>query len=106
MWRVQEPGCFFSIIFYELYQAFVARSTLFPSIKVGLFKNRALLGAILLSFIVALCAVYIPKMNNLFGTSLLTILEFFTVLILSSVGFIYLEISKHRRSIRLGLAVD
>jgi Ca2+-transporting ATPase len=85
---------FLSIIFFELYQAFAARSTLFPSIKVGLFKNRALLGAILLSFIVALCAVYLPPMNNLFGTSPLTILELLIVLILSSVGFIYLELSK------------
>ena len=97
---------FLSIIFFELYQAFASRSTLFPSIKVGLFKNRALLGAILLSFIVALCAVYLPKMNHLFGTSPLTILELLIVLILSSVGFIYLEISKHLRSKRLALTAD
>ncbi len=79
---------------------------LFPSIKVGLFKNRALLGAILLSLIVALCAVYLPQMNNLFGTTPLTILELLIVLILSSVGFIYLEISKHLRSKRLALTAD
>jgi Ca2+-transporting ATPase len=97
---------FLSIIFFELYQAFAARSTLFPSIKVGLFKNRALLGAILFSFIVAFAAVYLPLLNRLFGTSPLTILEFFTVLILSSVGFIYLEISKHLQSKRLALSVD
>ena len=97
---------FLSIIFFVLYQAFAARSTLFPSIKVGLFKNRALLGAILLSFIVALCAVYLPKMKHLFKTSPLTILELFIVLILSSVGFIYLEISKNLRSKRLALTAD
>ena len=96
---------FLSIIFFELYQAFAARSTLFPSIKVGLFKNRALLAATLLSFIVALCAVYLPPMNILFGTSPLTIFEFFIVLILSSIGFIYLEISKHLRSKKLALTV-
>ncbi len=97
---------FLSIIFFELFLAFAASSTLFPSIKVGLFKNRALLGAILLSFIVALCAVYLPPMNNLFGTSPLTILELLIVLILSSVGFIYLEISKYLRSKRLGLTAE
>jgi len=97
---------FLSIIFFELYQAFASRSTLFPSIKVGLFKNRALLAATLLSFIVALCAVYLPPMNDLFGTSPLTILELFIVLILSSVGFIYLEISKHLRSKKLSLTAD
>jgi len=97
---------FLSIIFFELYQAFASRSTLFPSIKVGLFKNRALLAATLLSFIVALCAVYLPPMNDLFGTSPLTILELFIVQILSSVGFIYLEISKHLRSKKLSLTAD
>jgi Ca2+-transporting ATPase len=97
---------FLSIVFFELYQAFASRSTLFPSIKAGLFKNRALLGAVLISFTVALAAVYIPSLTRLFGTSPLTILEFFFVLILSSIGFIYLEISKNLRSKRLALTVD
>jgi len=45
-------------------------------------------------------------MNDLFGTSPLTILELFIVLILSSIGFIYLEISKHLRSKKLSLTAD
>jgi P-type Ca2+ transporter type 2C len=97
---------FLSITFFVLYQAFAVRSTLFPSIKVGLFKNRALLGAILLSFIVALCAAYLPKMNHLLGISSLTILELLIVMILSSFGFTYLEISKHFRSKSLALTAD
>jgi magnesium-transporting ATPase (P-type) len=71
-----------------------------------LFKNRALLGAILLSYIVALCAAYLHKMNHLLGISPLTILELLIVMMLSSVGFIYLEISKHFRSKRLALTAD
>ena len=94
---------FLTIVFFELYQAFASRSTIFPSIKVGLFKNKALIVATLVSFIVACGAVYLPSMSNLFGTSPLNFAEFLTVLMLSSIGFFYLEMSKYLRSKRMGL---
>jgi Ca2+-transporting ATPase len=74
----------------------------FSSKGVGLFKNRVLIVAILISFIVSVGAVYIPAMNKLFGTTPLRPVEFLTVLAISSVGFVYLEISKHVRSKRMG----
>jgi len=94
---------FLTIVFFELYQAIASRSTIFPSLVVGVFKNPALVGAILVSFIVAAGAVYIPSMNTLFGTTPLSPLEFLIILLLSSTGFVYLEISKHLRSKKLGL---
>jgi Ca2+-transporting ATPase len=94
---------FLTIVFFEFYQAFAARSTIFPSVKVGLFKNKALVGASLISFFVAAGVVYIPSMNVLFGTAPLGAMEFFVVLLSSSIGFFYLEISKGRRSKKLGL---
>ena len=93
---------FLTIVFFELYQAFAARSTIFSSITVGLFKNKALIVAILISFIVSVGAVYMPAMNTLFGTAPLRPVEFLTVLAVSSLGFIYLEISKYVRSKRMG----
>ena len=87
-----------AIIFFELYQSFASRSTIFPSLKVGIYKNPALVGAILFSFIIAAAAVYLPYMNTLFGTASLRSVELLIVLLLSSFGFIYLEISKHVRS--------
>ncbi|MCW3978076.1 MAG: calcium-translocating P-type ATPase, SERCA-type [Candidatus Bathyarchaeota archaeon] len=97
---------FLTIVFFELYQAFASRSTLFPSIKVGLFKNKALIGATLISFIVAVGAVYLPSMNTLFGTAPLKLKEFLMVLLLSSIGFVYLEVSKNARSKKIGLKAD
>jgi len=41
-------------------------------------------------------------MNTLFGTTPLRPVEFLNVLAVSSVGFVYLEISKHVRSKRMG----
>jgi magnesium-transporting ATPase (P-type) len=69
--------------------------------SVGLFKNKALVGAVLISFVVAATAVYLPGMNRLFGTAPIKLSEFLTFLLLSSIGFMYLEISKSVRSRRL-----
>jgi Ca2+-transporting ATPase len=95
---------FLTIIFFELYQSFAARSTIFPSLKVGLFKNKLLLAATAISFVVAVAVVYLPQMHTLFGTASLSPLEFLTILLLSSVGFIYLEMSKAVKSKKLGLS--
>ena len=67
-----------------------------------MFKNRALIVAILISFIVSVGAVYMPAMNTHFGTAPSRPVEFLTVLAVSSLGFIYLEISKYVRSKRMG----
>ena len=75
---------FLTIVFFELFQAFSSRSTIYPSIKVGLLKNWALVGAVSISLIVALCAVYIPSMNILFGSAPLGIMECFIILLLNS----------------------
>jgi Ca2+-transporting ATPase len=102
MERARTLG-FLTIVFFELYQAFSSRSTIFSSLKVGLLKNKALIVATLISFIVAVGAVYLPSMNTLFGTAPLNFMEFLTVMLLGSIGFVYLEISKVARSRRLGL---
>jgi len=96
---------FLTIVFFELYQAFASRSTIFPSLKVGIFKNKALVGATFISLVVAVGAVYLPSMNTLFGTSPLELVDLLIVLLLSSIGFVYLEISKNIRSNKLGLKV-
>jgi Ca2+-transporting ATPase len=93
---------FLSIVFFELFQAFSVRSTVFPSFQVGLLKNRWLLGATLISLLVALMTVYVPLMNTIFGTAYLTLKEFLLVLALSSTGFIYLEFSKYVKSVKAG----
>ena len=94
---------FLTIVFFELYQSIASRSTIFPSLMVGVFKNPALIGAIFVSFIIAAGAVYIPSMNTLFGTTPLSPSEFLIILLLGSTGFVYLEISKTLRSKKLGL---
>ena len=69
-----------------------------PARPLKYFKDKALIGATLISLIVAIGAVCFTSMSALFGTIPLNLLEFLTVLVLSSTGFIYLEISKNARS--------
>jgi Ca2+-transporting ATPase len=93
---------FLTVVFFELYQSFASRSTIFPSIKVGLFRNKALVGATLISLFVAIATVYIPSINTLFGTSKISVLDFLMVFLFGSIGFIYLETSKLIKSRRSG----
>jgi Ca2+-transporting ATPase len=93
---------FLTVVFFEIFQSFASRSTIFPSIKVGVFKNRALVGATASSLIVAAAAVYIPSMNTLFGTVHITVLDFLMVFLSGSIGFVYLETSKLIKSRRSG----
>ena len=93
---------FLLIVFFELYQSFASRSTIFPSVKVGLFKNKALLGATMISLLVAIGTVYMPSMNTLFGTAQINVMDFLKVLLLGSIGFVYLEISKLVKSRKSG----
>ena len=89
-----QTAVFLVITFFELYQAFSCRSLRYPVFKVGIFKNRYLNLAVLSSFIFAAAIVFIPSLNPIFKTAPLTLIEFSSILTISSVGFIYLELSK------------
>lgn len=93
-----RTAAFLSIVFFELFQAFAARSTIFPSLEIGILKNKYLMGATLISFIVVLATIYVPIMNSLFGTARLETAKFLGILLLSSTGFVYLEMSKYTSS--------
>lgn len=86
---------FLAIAASEMFQAYAARSTRYSSFKVGLFKNKHLVLATAVSFLVTLMVIYVPFLQeNVFKTYPLPLPEFFAVIAISSIGFIYLEISK------------
>ncbi|MBD3313252.1 calcium-translocating P-type ATPase, SERCA-type [Candidatus Woesearchaeota archaeon] len=85
---------FLSIAMFEVYQAYSCRSTIFPSLKVGLFKNWWLNGAILTSIAAILVVIYVPAVRQFFETAALTWKEFLIIVAVSSIGSIYLEIHK------------
>jgi P-type Ca2+ transporter type 2C len=90
---------FLTICFFELFQAFACRSTIESSFKVGLFKNKWLLGAVGLSGVIALAVVYLPVLQPLFGTVSLSWMELTTIIVISTFGAISIEVSKGVRNV-------
>ena len=97
-----QTVAFLSIAFFEMYQAFASRSTRYPAFKVGLGKNPWLIGAVGFSFIFIVGLLYLPitvpfttmSLGELTHTTPLSPTLFITIVSLSALGFIYLEIQK------------
>ena len=67
------------------------RESLFTS---GLFTNKALLGAVLLTFGLQMAVVYVPFMQEIFKTIALPIIDLVISLALSTVVFWGVELEK------------
>ncbi|MGB5157353.1 cation-translocating P-type ATPase [Desulfobacterium sp. N47] len=61
---------------------------------IGLFSNKYLLGAVVLTFLLQMATIYVPYLNHIFKTEPLTPSELFITLVLSSVVFFAVEIEK------------
>lgn len=93
---------FATIALFELFQAFACRSTVESSWKAGLFKNPWLLIAVGLSASILLAVIYVPFLQQFFGTIGISWMEFFTLVVLASLGALSIEISKWvQREVRM-----
>jgi Ca2+-transporting ATPase len=100
-----QTVAFLSIAFFEMYQAFASRSTRYPAFKVGILKNKYLIYAVGFSLVFLLVLVYVPieitdalTLQELAHITSLDAGLFVVIALLSSIGFIYLELSKLRSS--------
>jgi len=62
--------------------------------KIGLFSNKYLLFAVLLTFILQMSTIYVPALNPIFKTEPLTLNELMLTLAVSSVVFFAVEVEK------------
>ncbi len=73
-----EPGAVFNttaatmafvtLSFSELFRAFTARSERYPILRIGVFSNRNMTIAVLVSSLLVLAVIYMPFMNEIFDT--------------------------------------
>jgi Ca2+-transporting ATPase len=70
--------------------------------QIGLFSNRALLGAVLLTTVLQIAVIYVPFLQNLFETQSLPLRELLIALVLSTSLFWAVEIKKWITRIREG----
>ncbi|NLE51259.1 MAG: cation-translocating P-type ATPase [Chloroflexi bacterium] len=67
-WDLARTMAFTTLAFSELARAYTARSELYPLTKIGIFSNKYMQYAVAASVILLLIVVYIPFLQELFGT--------------------------------------
>ncbi len=83
------------IVFFELYQAFTCRSTRYSVFKVGPFKNKWLILAVVFSLLTTILLVFVPALHPIFDMAAnISVVEFVGIILISSLGGILIETMK------------
>ena len=85
---------FTTLTLSQMGHALAVRSGRDSLFKIGLLSNKALLGAVLLTFVLQMAVVYAPFMQTLFKTVPLSSSELAISLVLSTVVFWGVELEK------------
>jgi Ca2+-transporting ATPase len=97
-WQTGQPNwqtmLFTTLTLSQMGHALAVRSERESMFKLGLLSNRALLGAVALTFVLQLAVIYVPFMQGLFKTEALSLGELALSLVLSTVVFWGVEVEK------------
>jgi len=97
-WSIENPNwqtiVFTTLTLSQMGNALALRSERESLFKIGLFSNKAMLNAVLLTLVLQLAVIYVPFLQSIFKTNPLTISELVISLILSTIVFLGVEISK------------
>ncbi len=90
-WRTMV---FTTLCLAQMGNALAIRSEKHPLLTIGLLSNPALVGAVLLTFVLQMLVVYVPFLQEIFKTTALGPVELGISLALSGVTFLAVEIRK------------
>ena len=97
-WQVGRPDwqtmIFTTLTLSQMGHVLAIRSSRDSLFKIGLFSNKALLGAVLLTFILQMAVVYVPFLQAIFKTVALPPVDLLISLVLSTVVFWAVELEK------------
>lgn len=85
---------FTSIMLFEKFQSFACRSLEKPVFWRKMMKNKLLIVAALLTFVMHLAILYVPILNKIFHVVPLSVFDWLLILILALSVFAYLELYK------------
>lgn len=95
--RTMRTMVFTTLTLAQMGNALALRSNRDSLFTIGLLSNKAMLGAVLLTFVLQIALVYVPFLQVFFETVPLTINELLLTLAASSTVFIAVELDKWRR---------
>jgi Ca2+-transporting ATPase len=98
-WQIDSAGpwqtmIFTTLVFAQMGNVLAIRSNRESLFKIGLFSNRFLLGAVLLSIVLQLIIIYVPFFQGIFATEPLSASDLLICVLAGVVVFIVVEIYK------------
>lgn len=78
----------------QLFHSLAVRSESESLFRIGLFSNLPMLGAVSLTLMLQMAAIYLPALNTLFHTQPLPMFDLIVCLLLSSLVLVAVEIEK------------
>lgn len=91
---LSQTIAFTTLVIAELLRAFTARSERFNIWQIGVFKNRWMVYAVAVSFVLLLCVIYLPFLQPIFDTVALTSQHWLTLLPFTLLPSLAAEIAK------------
>ncbi len=83
------------VVFSEMFNAFNWRSDRYSIFSLGLFTNRALVYAVMITVVLQLIVIYVPFFQTAFRTVPLSLFEWGVILALASTTLISMELVKY-----------
>lgn len=90
-----QTMAFTTLSISELFRAYTARSEFYPLLRIGMFTNRTMNIAVIVSLILILMVIYVPFLRPAFGTEPLGWLQWIEIIPLMLIPSIIAEVSKY-----------